>query len=147
MGLIDDVGGGPVALDTVVFIYFMEEHAAFLPHVEPLFEAIDSGRRQAVTSGLTLLEVLVVPFRAGDLSLAERYEALLTRSRGLRMVDIDHGQLRAAAEIRAVYPQVRTPDALQLAAAAASQCSALVTNDRQMPALPGLRVLQISDYT
>jgi hypothetical protein len=37
---------------------------------------------------LTLLEVLVVPYRAGNRLLAERYEALLTRSRGIRLVDI-----------------------------------------------------------
>ena len=29
MGLIDDLGPGPVGLDTTVFIYFVEEHAEF----------------------------------------------------------------------------------------------------------------------
>ncbi len=141
MGLIEDIGGGPVALDTAVFIYFIEENPRFLPCLEPLFASIASGGHRAVTSALTLLEVLVVPFRVGNVSLADRYEALLTRSRGLRMIDLDHGQLRAAAQLRAVHPKVRTPDSLQLAAAAAGQCSALVTNDRDIPSLPGLRVL------
>lgn len=31
MGLIEDVGGGPVALDTAPFIYFIEEHPRYLP--------------------------------------------------------------------------------------------------------------------
>lgn len=146
MGLSDDLGEGPVALDTVVFIYFIEESHEFLDLLEPLFASIAGGSRRAVTSALTLLEVLVVPFRAANLSVAERYEALLTRSRGLRLVEIDRGQLRAAAQLRAVHPQLRTPDALQLCAAAAAGCSALVTNDRKLPSLPGLRVLQLSDY-
>lgn len=47
------------------FIYFIEEHPIYLPLVEPLFEAIDAGELEAVTSSLTLLEVLVIPFRFG----------------------------------------------------------------------------------
>jgi hypothetical protein len=39
-----------------------------------------------VTSALTLLEVLVALYRAGDGVLAEHYEALLTRSRGRQML-------------------------------------------------------------
>lgn len=80
MGLVDDVGRGPVAVDTAVFIYFMEENEAFLPLVAPLFEAMDAGRLSAITSALTLLEVLVVALRAGNSLLAGRYEQLLTRS-------------------------------------------------------------------
>ncbi len=83
MGLIEDLKPGPVALDTQVFIYFIEEDKRYLPLVKSLFEAIDQGSLPASTSGLTLMEVLVVPYRTGNISLADRYEALLTRSRGL----------------------------------------------------------------
>ena len=85
MGLIEDLKPGPVALDIQVFIYFIEEHKEFLPLVKSLFEAIDHATLLGATSGLTLMEVLVVPYRTGNLSLADRYEALLTRSRGLRL--------------------------------------------------------------
>lgn len=146
MGLIRDIGRGPVALDTVAFIYFIEEHPRFLPILEPVFAAVDEGALAAVTSSLTLLEVLVVPLRVGDAPLAARYEDLLTRSRGLRMIEIDRQQLRAAAHLRGVYPRVRTPDALQLSAALAGGCSALVTNDRRLPAVAGLRVLELRPY-
>lgn len=146
MGLRDDLGPGPTALDTAPFIYFIEEHPEFVPLVAPVFEDVDAGRREVATSGLTLLEVLVVPYRAGNLALAERYEALLTRSRGVRLVEIGRGALRMAAQLRAVHPSVRTPDALQLAAALSAGCSAFVTNDRDLPALPGLRILKLRDY-
>ena len=145
MGLIAALGPGRVALDTAVFIYFIEEHPTFLPLIGPMFLEVDRGRREAVTSALTLLEVLVVPYRAGNLPLAARYEALLTRSRGVRLVELDRAQLRAAAQLRARY-RVRTPDALQLAAALAHGCTAFVTNDRALPNLPGLRILQLRDY-
>ncbi len=62
MGLIADLEPGPVALDTQIFIYFIEEDRRYLPLIKPIFEAIARGDFIAVTSGLTLMEVLVVPY-------------------------------------------------------------------------------------
>lgn len=98
-----------------------------------------------MTSALTLLETLVVPYRAGNASLADRYEGLLTRSRGIRLVALEHALLRTAAHLRAVTT-VKTPDALQLAAALTTGCTAYLTNDRALPGIPGLRILQLRDY-
>jgi predicted nucleic acid-binding protein len=140
-----DVGRGAVGLDTAVFIYFIEEQPKFLPLIEPLFKQADEGRRELITSALTLLEVLVVPYRAGNRLLADRYEALLTRSRGIRVADLTREQLRAAAQLRAVTG-VKTPDALQLVAALTAGCTTFLTNDRRLPAIPGLRVLQLASY-
>jgi predicted nucleic acid-binding protein len=41
---------------------------------------------------------------------------------------------------------VRTPDALQLAAALDARCTAYLTNDRALPRLRGLPVLRLRDY-
>ena len=132
-------------MDTAVFIYFIEEDPTFLPLVEGIFVAIDSGSLLAVTSTLTLLETLVVPIRAGNQRLADHYEDLLSHSRGLYLVDLDRPLLRRAAEVRALSG-LKTPDALQVAAALQAGCTAFVTNDRQIPPVAGLRVLQIRDY-
>ena len=145
MGLSAALGTGRIAVDTAIFIYFIEENPDFLPLVAPIFEETARGERELVTSAVTLLEVLVVPYRAGNLALAERYEALLTRSRGLHLVDLDRTQLRAAAQLRAVY-RIRTPDALQLAAALSHDCATFLTNDRALPKLSGIRILQLRDY-
>lgn len=142
MGIVASVGSGPIAIDTAIFIYFAGRHATYADLVRPMFGAADRGELELVTSAVTLLEVLVVPYRAGDFVLAERYETLLTRSRGLTLVAMDLVQLRAAAQIRARYG-VKTPDALQLAAAVTTRCTTFVTNDRRLPELPGLRVIQL----
>ncbi len=144
MGLIEDLGEGPIALDTVIFIYWIEENPAYLSQIEPLFRAVDRGEIEVVTSAITLLEVLVVPYRAAKVGLAERYEQLLTRASHLRMVDIDRQQLRAAAQLRAVHG-IRTPDALQLAAGLATRATTMITNDRRLPGIPGLEVLQLGE--
>jgi len=145
MALIDDLGAGPVGVDTAVFIYFIEENARYLPAIEPLFAAADAGRAELVTSALTLLEVLVVPYRAGNVELAQRYETVLTHSRGVKMVDLTRDHWRLAAQLRAATGAA-TPDALQLAAAVANKCAAFLTNDRRLPALPGLKIVQLSAY-
>src|SRR5262252_5062234 len=143
MGLMADLGRGPVAIDTAIFIYFIEEHPKFLPLIEPLFREVDRGHMELVTSALTLLEVLVVPYRTGDHLLAARYESLLTRSRGVRIGDISRDLLRAAAQLRAATG-VKTPDSLQLVAALATGSTAFLTNDRDLPTVPGIRILQLA---
>jgi predicted nucleic acid-binding protein len=145
VGLIADLGPGAAAVDTAIFIYFIEEEPRFLPHILPLFMEASKNKRELVTSALTLLEVLVVPYRTGNTTLAERYELLLTRSRGIRMTELSRDQLRAAAQLRAVTG-VKTPDALQLVSALTAGCKAFLTNDRRLPRIPGLRVIQLSSY-
>ena len=143
MGLISDVGVGNIGVDTAIFIYFIEDHPKFLPAILPLFQEADRGKRELITSALTLLEVLVVPYRTGNRALAERYEALLTRSRGVRIVDVSRDQLRAAAQLRAATG-VKTPDALQLVAAIGEGCTTFLTNDRRLPPVPGLRLVDLT---
>ena len=145
MGLIDDLEDGPVAVDTAPFIYFVEADLRYSPVVESLFQLAARGTGQLVTSTLTLMELLVVPYRAGNQQLAGQYQALLTRSRGLQLVDLSRDVLRGAAQLRAVTG-ARTPDAIQLAAALTSGCRTFVTNDRRLPAIPGLKLIQLSDY-
>lgn len=111
----------------------------------PLFREADQGKRELVTSALTLLEVFVVPYRAGNRLLAERYEALLTRSRGIRLVELSRDQLRAAAQLRAATG-ANVPDALQLVAAIGAGCTTFLTNDRRLPPVPGLRIIQLASH-
>ena len=146
MALIDDLGGGPIGIDTAAFIYFIEENQRFSATIAPLFQAADAGELELIASALTLLEVLVVPYRAGNIELAERYEAILTRSRGVRMIDLTRDHMRLAAQLRATMT-ITTPDALQLAGCLASRCSAFVTNDRRLPTIPGLRIIQLGAYS
>lgn len=142
-GLLAVVGAGPVAVDTACFIYFIEGHPQYAPLLRPLFAAADVGALALVTTAITLLEVLVVPLRAGDEALASRYERLLTQGRGITLVEAGVAQARLAAQLRA-RTGIRAPDALQLAAALSAGCTAFVTNDRALPSLPGMPVVQLS---
>jgi predicted nucleic acid-binding protein len=145
LGLLNEIGAGPIGLDSSIFIYYMEENPRYLPLVDPIFDAIADGHLKVATSALTLLETQVVPLRAGNEVLARQYERFLTRSDHLRLVPIDHALLRAAAHVRATT-RLKTPDAIQVASALSAGCPTFLTNDGRIPSLPGLRVLQLEDY-
>lgn len=145
MGLIEDLGPGPVALDASPFIYFVERVPPWIDLVRPVFAAIEAGKLPAVTSAMTLLEVLVGPYRAGNLLLAERFETVLTRTAGLRLIQIDRAVLRTAAFLRATA-RLRAPDAIHVASAIATGCRTFLTNDRHLPPIEGLRVLEVGAY-
>jgi predicted nucleic acid-binding protein len=133
-----------VAIDTAIVIYFAERNARYVDAIRPLFEAADRGEVRLVTSAITLLEVLVIPYRAGDVVLARRYEDFLSGSRGLTLVELGRPILRAAAHLRATHG-IRTPDAIQLAAALTERCGSFLTNDRRLPSLAGLPVFQLGE--
>ncbi len=145
MGIIEKIKSGPIGLDTSVFIYFIEEDPRYIALVQQIFEAIHEGRFVAYTSGITLLETLVIPLRKKDTELANQYVELLTKSEGLTLLDLDCSLLRSAAALRATLG-IKTPDALQIAAAKRSHCTVFITNDRRLPKISGLQILQLSDY-
>jgi predicted nucleic acid-binding protein len=143
--LLSDVGPGPIGLDSSIFVYYIEENPRYLPLLDPIFDALVESRLKAATSALTLLETLVVPLRSGNEVLARQYERFLTNSEGLLLVQIGPSLLRAAAHVRA-STRLKTPDAIQVTSALSAGCSTFLTNDRRIPSMPGLRVLQLEDY-
>lgn len=127
-----------------IFIYFLENHPTFRPLLEKLFKAIDRIKIEAVTSELSLLETLVQPLRRADYELAQDYVDVLTGSPGLTLVPIDRTLLVKAATLRARH-RLKTPDSLQVAAAVTARCTTFLTNDRRLPQIPGLRIMQLTD--
>lgn len=129
----------PIALDTGPWILWIEQNQAFLPVVEPIFRAIEEGRATAVTSVMTVLEVLTGAKRRKDDVLVRRYESLFTESAGVVVLDIDMDIARRAAELRAKYG-VRTADAIHLATALAAGASAFVTTGRRLARVKEIEV-------
>ncbi len=81
MGKLESlIAGRVIAFDTAPLIYYIEENPTYLPVVEELFESIDVGTVQGLTSVLTLLEVLVRPLRDREENIADKYRMILTSS-------------------------------------------------------------------
>jgi predicted nucleic acid-binding protein len=147
MNLLDDIPpGAVVGLDTAPIIYYLEAYPDWGPLVRPLFDArVLPGANTAVTSTITLAEVLVKPLQTARADLVTAYRAFLTSSPHLALEEITPAIAERAADLRACYG-LRLPDACQVAVALAAKAALLVTNDAQMRRVTELRVLMLKDY-
>lgn len=141
MGWIDDLQGRTVGLDTAPLIYFIEEDPAYIETVRLFFEAMDRGDILAVTSTVTLLEVLVHPLRDNNRELAIEYRDILLNSR-LITLEVSNAIAEQAAQLRAAH-NIRTPDAIQISAALSAGATHFFTNDVRLPEIASMRVLTI----
>lgn len=144
MGQIAFPGEGPVYFDANVLIYTVEGIEPYASLAQPLWDAVDAGDLAAITSQLTLLEVLVRPLREGDAEAAARFREILLCTVGVSCRTVDLTILESAARVRAAY-RLRTPDAVHAATAVASGCNFLLTNDPCFRRVPDLNVLLLSD--
>lgn len=117
-----------IVLDTSVFIYQLEANPTYLALTEPIFAWLERRDSQAVTSTVTMTELLVAPYRNSDRQRAGVFYALLSSHPNLKWVAPDLEVADTAAQLRA-HHRLRTPDALQAAAAIQAQATGLITND------------------
>ncbi|MGQ9631033.1 MAG: type II toxin-antitoxin system VapC family toxin [bacterium] len=133
-----------MGFDTPLFIYFVERHPAYLDLVREVIRRVDAGMIAGYSSVVTLTEVLTQPLRVGNATLTNECRDLLLRSRNFRLIPIDSAIAESAADLRVRY-NLRTPDALQIAAALAAGCQAFLTNDAALKRVAELRVLALGE--
>jgi predicted nucleic acid-binding protein len=137
--------GAVVALDTMLFIYQVEESPTYWPVVRPVFRDVAAGRISAVTSVVSLLEVIVQPLRNAAIEVADQYEALLYAYPNLTLIDVNRAITRRAAELRATS-RLRLPDAVQVATALDQGATYFLTNDYDLDSVSGIDVLLVDDF-
>lgn len=131
-------------MDTSVFIYHVEESEKYFPLTDPIFSWVEGPRAAAVTFTITLLEVLVQPYRLGELDRLNKFYALLSTFPHLEWVPPDLQIADVAARLRADH-KLRTPDAIQAATALRSGATGFVSNDAVFQKIAGLEVLVLDD--
>lgn len=114
MELVDRFRGKIICLDTSPLIYYIERHPKYINILRPLFSEISSKNLIGFTSTISLLEVMVLPLRKGDIALAEKYREIMLYSENFTVYEVSNDISELAARIRARY-EIRTPDALQIA--------------------------------
>jgi predicted nucleic acid-binding protein len=134
-----------IGLDTAPFIYYIEDVASYADLLDPVFSLIESRTLAAVTSTVTLAEILTKPFADKNFALAEEIKFTLASFASLAIASIDEKLAEAAALIRARYA-IRTPDALQIAAAIQGEASLFLTNDKRVKKVDAIEVVVLSDY-
>ncbi len=144
MGLSALPAGSRIYLDANVWIYALEGYAVFVAPLAALFARIDAGELIAITSELTLAEVLVKPFVDDNVALQQLYTETLQNRRSVRIIPVTRDILIAAARLRAQHPALKMPDALHVATAIENGTDAFVSNDARFAMVPGLKLIKIS---
>lgn len=131
-------------LDTAPVIYLVEKNPAYVNLVRAVFQRLDSGQLQAITSPVTLAECLVHPLRQGVFQLRQDFINVVVNGAGTTFVSLDQTSGEVAGGLCAQY-NLRLPDALQLAAALSAGCEAFLTNDAQLKRVTELQILVLDD--
>ena len=131
MGWVDDLHERTVLIDTAPLIAYIAKETPYLELVRPLFQAIAKGDLHAVTSMITVAEVLVHPLREDDTELAAQYQDILLHSGNLATLPVSEEIALKTAEVRATH-NLRMPDAIQVATALVSGASVFITNDKRL---------------
>ncbi len=144
MGLLTQLEGKRLYLDTNIFVYALEGFPVFEPQIRELFSLLDQGWLRGVTSELALAEALVKPFLDSNVELQALYQTVIRTSRSLDVAAVSRTTLVAAARVRAAT-SLKLPDAIHAATAVEEGCHALITNDLRLRKFNEIRVLRLED--
>jgi predicted nucleic acid-binding protein len=86
----------------------------------------------------------VQPFRQQDEDLEAAYRDILANAENFTIYPITSEIAESAARLRANY-DIRTPDALQVATALASNSDIFLTNDKKLKKVAEITVLTLPD--
>jgi predicted nucleic acid-binding protein len=117
-----------IALDTSVFIYQIEANPRYVALAETVFEWLERPNHSALTSSITMMELLVQPYRDSNRERANRFYALLGAYPHLDWVAPSLEIADIAARLRAKH-RFKPLDAIQAATAIKGGATALITND------------------
>ena len=132
-------------LDTAPVIYLVENNPMYRQRVQAVFELVDAGSIEVVTSPITLSECLVHPFRLQQTEAVDQFRELLVSGPNVTFVVIDQFIAEKAAQLRAQF-NLTLPDALQAATALLAGCDAILTNDPVIKRVTELNVLVLDDW-
>lgn len=133
-----------IGLDTNVLIYFLEDHPRYGAWCASLFDLIERGQNTAVTSTITLLELLVQPYRDQKDELAQKVFALTSTYPKLEWMPLTMNLADRAAELRARY-RLSAPDAIQLATAIGHKAVYFYGNDRGLQRVKEIECIIVDD--
>ncbi|MEW6368741.1 MAG: PIN domain-containing protein [Acidobacteriota bacterium] len=132
-----------IGIDSNVLIYFVEGHSRFGSLATRVFDRVEAGRNSAVCATVSLLEILVQPYRRDDTPLVNKFYGLLTTYPHLSFMDLTATTADLAARLRARYG-LKTPDAIVIASAIQAGATGLVANDLRIKAMPEIDLLLLS---
>lgn len=136
-------GTTKIALDTNLFIYVFKQHSEFGEKAKAILEEIENGFIDAITSSVSLTEILVKPIREGNLTLEKQYKLLFSHFPNLSILPIDNVVAEHAAYLRGKY-NIKTSDALIVATALVANADLFITNDQRLEVVKEIQCVSLN---
>ena len=127
--------------DTMVFVYWLENHPHYAPRAEHIFRSMQSRGDRLCASYLSMGEVLAGPLKRGQVQMAATIKQFFDS--GLpEILPFDRNSSLEFARLRATA-NVSPADAIHLACAAASGVDLFLTHDADLHKLrvPGIQFI------
>ncbi|MGB9074579.1 MAG: type II toxin-antitoxin system VapC family toxin [Terriglobales bacterium] len=131
--------------DTMLFIYWLEDHPEYAPRVDAIRSRMEQRHDQLITGAFTFGEVLAGVYRKGTPQLADESRRLL-RSLVAEVVPFTLETADRYARIRGT-PGITPADAIHLASAAQAGTDLFLTNDKRLLGriVPGIQFIASLD--
>ncbi len=117
-----------IGIDTNIFIYYLQAHPSFGIASKTIFESLAQNKTKAVTSTITLAELLAIDAASAHLDMMQK---LFLETPNLTIIDMNQPIAIEAARIKRTYGY-RLPDAIQLATSIYAKANLFITNDQKI---------------
>jgi predicted nucleic acid-binding protein len=136
---------GIVYVDAGVLALHLVGDPGYLPLTRAILGGLRDREFTALTSAITIYQLLVEPYRSGHEATAERVEVLVAALQGLEIVPVSATIARQAAQVKAQIGG-GLPRAIQIATALAGDSEIYVTRRSTLRRIAGLGVAQLDAY-
>lgn len=135
-----------IGVDSMIFIYQFADHPQYSPLTSVFFELLEKGKVKAVTSIISLIEILVKPEEEKNQEIVGEYEKILNNFPNLEIIPVDWSVARLSAKLRGLYPKIKIPDAIQIAVTLLKVYPVFLTNDSQIKQIKELKIITLQEY-
>ena len=137
-----------VALDSNIFIYALESNESQGLLSRKLLEDIKVNQREVTISVILVEELFVKIYKEGRESQKDEVLGFLSINGLTQVIDITQIIALKAAQIRAKYPKIKTPDAIHIACAIETKVKMFITTDRGLPKqIDSLKIVSLKDLS
>ena len=136
--------GSKIFIDTAPFIYLLEDNPLYSQQVRKYISDCFMAEYDFYTSLLTVAEYCVVPYRLNCQEKIEYFEQFILDV-NIQLIELTKEIAQLSSQIRAKYSAIKMIDALQIATAITENCSAFLTNDKQLQQIQEINCILIEN--
>lgn len=134
--------GKSVYFDANIFIYLLEHHSDLGEVCLSIVQSAVDKELDGYSGDLVLAELLVKPLKDNNARAVKAVKDLFSKETRIELLPHKRSTFETAALLRANY-KIKLPDALHIATAIENHIEVFLTNDREIPSIPEITVLQL----